>query len=253
MRANQFWRLRRTDRVRMQRISIGMDMSSLKAKLGILAAGLLLSGCMQTTATYQPAPEATLKPADKAQLAKARYEKVAVAEPFRRAIVDYHRKEMPGSIVVDSDNHYLYLVQDGGKAIRYGITVGEEALAFSGIAKVGNMAEWPKWTPTADIHKRIEGLPASVPGGVDNPLGARALYLYQGGRDTMFRIHGTNQPEYIGASISSGCIRMTNEDVIDLYSRVKMGTLVVVLEPKHGDSPYNSKMALQGGGNAMVQ
>jgi lipoprotein-anchoring transpeptidase ErfK/SrfK len=223
-------------------------MSSLKAKLGILVAGLMLSGCMQT-ATYQPAPEATLKPADKAQLAKAKYAKV-VNEPFRRAIVDYHRKEMPGTIVVDSDNHYLYLVQDGGKAIRYGITVGEEALAFSGIAKVGNMAEWPKWTPTADIHKRIEGLPASVPGGVDNPLGARALYLYQGGRDTLFRIHGTNQPEYIGASISSGCIRMTNEDVIDLYSRVKLGTVVVVLEPKHGDSPYNSKMALQGGSNA---
>jgi lipoprotein-anchoring transpeptidase ErfK/SrfK len=237
---------------RMQGISIGMDMSSLKAKLGILAAGLMLSGCMQAT-NYQAAPEASLKPADKAQLAKARYDKVALAEPFRRAIVDYHRKEMPGSIVVDSDNHYLYYVQDGGKAIRYGITVGEEALAFSGIAKVGNMAEWPKWTPTAEIHKRIEGLPASVPGGVDNPLGARALYLYQGGRDTMFRIHGTNQPEYIGASISSGCIRMTNEDVIDLYSRVKMGTLVVVLEPKHGDSPNNSKMALQGGGNAMMQ
>ena len=156
---------------------------------------------------------------------------------------------MPGTIVVDSDNHYLYLVQDGGKAIRYGVTVGEEALAFSGIARVGNMAEWPKWTPTADIHKRIEGLPASVPGGVDNPLGARALYLYQGNRDTLFRIHGTNQPEYIGASISSGCIRMTNEDVIDLYSRVKQGTIVVVLEPKQGDSPYNSKMALQGGGS----
>ena len=173
-----------------------------------------------------------------------------MAEPFRRAIVDYHRKEMPGTIVVDSDNHYLYYVQDGGKAIRYGVTVGEEALAFSGIARVGNMAEWPKWTPTADIHKRIEGLPASVPGGVDNPLGARALYLYQGNRDTLFRIHGTNQPEYIGASISSGCIRMTNEDVIDLYSRVKQGTIVVVLDPKQGDSPYNSKMALQGGGNA---
>jgi lipoprotein-anchoring transpeptidase ErfK/SrfK len=228
-----------------------MDMSSLKAKLGILASGLILglmlSGCQ--TATYQAAPEASLKPADKAQLAKARYEKHAVADPFRRAIVDYHRKEMPGSIVVDSDNHYLYLVQDGGKAIRYGITVGEEALSFSGIAKVGNMAEWPRWTPTADIHKRISGLPASVPGGVDNPLGARALYLYQGGRDTLFRIHGTNQPEYIGASISSGCIRMTNEDVIDLYSRVKQGTLVVVLEPRQGDSPFNSKVALQGGGS----
>ena len=224
-------------------------MSSLKVILGLLAAGLALSGCMPAT-TYQAAPEANLKPNDKAQLAKARYANVPVAEPFRRAIVDYHRKEMPGTIVVDSDNHYLYLVQDGGKAIRYGVTVGEEALAFSGIAKVGNMAEWPKWTPTADIHKRIEGLPASVPGGVDNPLGARALYLYQGNKDTLFRIHGTNQPEYIGASISSGCIRMTNEDVIDLYSRVKQGTVVVVLEPKQGDSPYNSKMALQGGGQA---
>ena len=156
-------------------------MSSLKAKLGILAVGLMLSGCMQAT-TYQSAPEATLKPADKAQLAKAKYAKV-VNEPFRRAIVDYHRREMPGSIVVDSDN----------------------------------------------IHKRIEGLPASLPGGVDNPLVARALYLYQGNRDTLFRIHGTNQPEYIGASISSGCIRMTNEDVIDLYSRVNLGTRVVVL------------------------
>ena len=222
-------------------------MSSLKVMLGLLAAGFALSGCMPAT-TYQAAPEASLKPNDKAQLSKARYANVPPAEPFRRAIVDYHRKEMAGTILVDSDNHYLYFVQEGGKAIRYGVTVGEEALAFSGIAKVGNMAEWPKWTPTADIHKRIEGLPASVPGGVDNPLGARALYLYQGNKDTLFRIHGTNQPEYIGASISSGCIRMTNEDVIDLYTRVKQGTVVVVLAPKQGDSPYNSKMALQGGG-----
>ena len=228
-------------------------MASIKAKLVLLAAGIMLSGCMQTGTTFQVAPEASMKPNDKAQLAKARYAKVAVAEPFRRAIVDYHRKESPGTIVVDSDNHYLYYVQDGGKAIRYGVTVGEEALAFSGIARVGNMAEWPKWTPTADIHKRIEGLPASVPGGVDNPLGARALYLYQGNRDTLFRIHGTNQPEYIGASISSGCIRMTNEDVIDLYGRVKQGAVVVVLEPKAGESsPYNSRVALQGGGNAMA-
>jgi lipoprotein-anchoring transpeptidase ErfK/SrfK len=207
----------------VQEIRLELNMSSLKAKLGILAAGLMLSGCMQAT-TYQPAPEASLKPADKAQLAKARYEKVAVAEPFRRAIVDYHRKEMPGSIVVDSDNHYLYLVEDGGKAIRYGITVGEEALAFSGIAKVGNMAEWPKWTPTADIHKRIEGLPASVPGGVDNPLGARALYLGA----TLYRIHGTNEPWKIGSAVSSGCIRMANEDVIDLYDRAKVGAKVIV-------------------------
>ena len=151
--------------------------------------------------------------------------------------------------MVDSDNHYLYLVQDGGKAIRYGITVGEEALAFSGIAKVGNMAEWPTWTSDrATFTSASKACRPSVPGGVDNPLAPARSISTQGNKDTLFRIHGTNQPEYIGASISSGCIRMTNEDVIDLYSRVKQGTVVVVLEPKHGDSPYNSKMALQGGG-----
>jgi len=102
-------------------------------------------------------------------------------------------RKCPGTIVVDSDNHYLYFVQDGGKAIRYGVTVGEEALSFSGIAKVGNMAEWPKWTPTAEIHKRIEGLPASVPAASTTRSAPRALFL-QGNRDTLFRIHGTNQP-----------------------------------------------------------
>lgn len=204
--------------------------------VAVIATGFALSGCMMAT-VYEKAPEANLKPRDKDLLAKARYAKVNVPELYQRAIVDYHRKETPGSIVVDSDNHYLYYVLENGKAIRYGITVGEEALAFSGIAKVGNMQEWPRWTPTADIHKRIEGLPRFVEGGIDNPLGARALYLYQGGRDTLFRIHGTNQPEYIGESISSGCIRMTNEDVIDLYTRAKMGTIVVVLAPKEGDSP----------------
>ncbi|MBB5046823.1 lipoprotein-anchoring transpeptidase ErfK/SrfK [Rhodopseudomonas rhenobacensis] len=219
-------------------------MATLGSKLGLLAAGLLLSGCVQTT-TYQETSQNIFKPRDKELLAKVSYVKTPVAEPFRRAIVDYHRKEAPGSIVVDSDNHYLYLVQDGGKAIRYGITVGEEAMAWSGIAKIGNMAEWPAWHPTQSEISRL-GVPKFVAPGPDNPMGSRALYLYSGGKDTLFRIHGTNQPEYIGASISSGCIRLTNEDVIDLYSRVKPGAVVVVLEPKHGDSPVNSKLALQG-------
>lgn len=219
-------------------------MSSLRIKLGILAAGLMLSGCMQAT-HYEATNANNFKPRDKELLSKVSYTRTPVAAPYRRAIVDYHRKEAPGSIMVDSDNHYLYYVLDNGKAIRYGVTVGEEALAFSGVARVGNMREWPDWIPTADIHKRIEGLPSRVAGGPDNPLGARALYLYQGNKDTLFRIHGTNQPEYIGASISSGCIRMTNEDAIDLYDRVKVGTVVVVLEPKHG-----AKMASwNGGGN----
>ncbi len=223
-------------------------MSSWKLKLGmLLATGVMLSGCMQTSTQYEASSDALLKPRDRELLAKVSYVKTPVAEPFRRAIVDYHRKELPGSIVVDSDNHYLYYVQEGGKAIRYGITVGEEAQAWSGIAKVGSMAEWPPWHPTKSEISRL-GVPTFVPPGSDNPMGARAMYLYSGGKDTLFRIHGTNQPEYIGASISSGCIRMTNEDVIDLYSRVKMGAVVVVLEPKQGDSPVNSKLALQGAG-----
>jgi len=226
-------------------------MSSLKVTLGILAAGLILSGCMQAT-TSEAVNTANFKPRDKELLARTTYAKVAVPEPFRRAIVEYHRKEAPGSIVVDSDNHYLYLVQKDGRAIRYGITVGEEAMAWSGIAKIGSKTEWPAWHPTPGEISRL-GVPTFVAPGRDNPMGSRALYLYSGGKDTLFRIHGTNQPEYIGESISSGCIRMTNEDVIDLYDRVGIGTVVVVLEPKHGDSPFNSRMALQGGGNAMMQ
>src|SRR4051795_10447066 len=120
---------------------------SLKVKFGILAAGLMLSGCMQA-ATYEATNTTNFKPRDKEMLAKVSYVKTPVAEPFRRAIVDYHRREAPGSIVVDSDNHYLYLVLTGAKAIRYGITVGEEAMAWSGIAKVGSKTEWPPWHPT---------------------------------------------------------------------------------------------------------
>jgi len=124
--------------------------------------------------------------------------------------------------------------------------VGEEAVAWSGVAKIQRMAEWPTWTPTADIKKRMD-VPNFVGPGPHNPMGARALYLYEGNKDTLYRIHGTNQPEYIGQAISSGCIRMTNEDVIDLYNRVKMGAMVVVLAPKQGDTPFNPRMALMGG------
>jgi lipoprotein-anchoring transpeptidase ErfK/SrfK len=153
--------------------------------------------------------------------------------------------------VVDSDNHFLYFVMNDGRAIRYGITVGEEAMAWSGIAKIGSMAEWPAWHPTKSEIERL-GVPTYVAPGPDNPMGSRALYLYSGGKDTLFRIHGTNQPEYIGSSISSGCIRMTNEDVIDLYNRVKMGTIVVVLAPHH-DSPFGSSAHLaQGSGPNVV-
>ena len=122
--------------------------------------------------------------------------------------------------MIDSDARYLYYVLDGGKAIRYGVTVGEEAMAWSGVAKVERMTEWPSWTPTPGERERMD-VPAYVAPGPQNPMGARAMYLFEGNKDTLYRIHGTNQPEYIGQAISSGCIRMTNEDVIDLYKRVK--------------------------------
>jgi len=214
--------------------------------LTILALGAALGGCMQTTA--EPVAESSFNARDKELLAKAPYAKAILPEPYRRHIVDYHRKETAGSIVVDSDARYLYYVlpddKNGRKkAIRYGIAVGEEALAFSGVAKVGRLAEWPSWTPTQNIKNRLEGIPNFVAPGPHNPLGARGIYLYANNKDTLFRIHGTNQPEMIGAAVSSGCIRMTNEDIIDLYNRTKMGAIVVVLAPNQGDSPNNPQVA----------
>ncbi len=211
----------------------------------LVALGLLLGGCMELT--LAPVDESNFKPRDKDLLAHAPYQQASIPEPYRRHIVDYHRKEAPGTIVIDTDARYLYFVQSGGKAIRYGITVGEQALIWSGVAKVGNMTEWPSWTPTAGEHERLGNIPNFVSGGPHNPMGARALYLFANGKDTLFRIHGTNQPEYIGSAISSGCIRLTNEDVIDLYNRVKMGTPVVVIAPGQGNSPNNPRVAFSGG------
>src|ERR1700741_4031158 len=151
-------------------------MASLKVTFGIMAVGLLLSGCMEAT-TFEATNTNNFKPRDKEYLAKIRYTNVPIPEPFRRAIVDYHRKEAPGSIVVDSDNHYLYYVLNDGKAIRYGITVGEEAMTWSGIAKIGSMAEWPPWHPTKSEIERL-GVPTFVAPGPDHPMGSRALPLF---------------------------------------------------------------------------
>jgi lipoprotein-anchoring transpeptidase ErfK/SrfK len=215
----------------------------------VLGVGIALSGCVSQT--VEPSSDANLTPRDRKLLANAPYARASIPEPYLRHIVDYHRKEGPGTIVVDPDARYLYYVLPQGKAIRYGVTVGEEALVFSGVAKVGRKEEWPSWTPTAAIKKRLTGIPDFVAPGPHNPMGSRGIYLYTGNRDTLYRIHGTNQPEYIGSAISSGCIRLTNEDVIDLYNRVKIGTPVVVLAPSQGDSPFNPRMALGSVSGAM--
>jgi lipoprotein-anchoring transpeptidase ErfK/SrfK len=211
----------------------------------VAAMGLALGGCMQST--LEPASEASMKPRDKQLLSNAPYAQATIPEPYRRHIVSYHRREAPGTVVIDSDARYLYLVLPEGKAIRYGVTVGEQALAWSGVAKIGRKEEWPSWTPTSEIKHRMGNIPDFVAGGPANPMGARAMYLFEGSRDTLYRIHGTNQPEYIGSAISSGCIRLTNEDVIDLFNRVKIGAPVVVLAPGTGDSPISPRVALSGG------
>ena len=152
---------------------------------------------------------------------------------FLRREVAYYGREEPGTIVVDTESRYLYLVREGGRAIRYGIGVGKEGLAWAGRARIGRKAAWPRWTPTASMIRREPERNArwadGMEGGLSNPLGARALYLYNNGGDTMYRLHGTTEPWSIGQSVSSGCIRLFNQDIIDLYSRVPVGSPVVVL------------------------
>jgi lipoprotein-anchoring transpeptidase ErfK/SrfK len=144
---------------------------------------------------------------------------------LKRQIVSYATREAPGTIIIDTPNTYLYYVLGGGQAIRYGIGVGRDGFTWSGVQSITRKAEWPDWTPPPEMIARQPYLPRQMAGGPGNPLGARAMYL--GG--TVYRIHGTNAPQTIGTHVSSGCIRLTNQDVADLYSRVSVGTKVIVL------------------------
>src|SRR5215212_10670088 len=153
---------------------------------------------------------------------------------FKRQLVEYRTNEAPGTIVIDTPNTYLYLVLGNGRAIRYGIGVGREGFTWAGTQSIARKQEWPDWHPPAEMIERQPYLPRFMAGGPGNPLGARAMYL----GNTVYRIHGTNAPDTIGGHVSSGCIRMLNEDVIDLYARVNVGTKVVVLpaNPRLGSS-----------------
>jgi lipoprotein-anchoring transpeptidase ErfK/SrfK len=160
-----------------------------------------------------------------------------ISPVFLRQRVAYDGRERPGTIVIDPGHHFLYLVEDDGSALRYGVGVGREGFAWHGTAAVRRKAVWPTWTPPVEMQRRqpeAAQYADGMPGGPGNPLGARALYLYQGSRDTMYRIHGTNEPLSIGKSMSSGCIRLLNQDIIDLYERVPTGTKVVVLAADEG-------------------
>jgi lipoprotein-anchoring transpeptidase ErfK/SrfK len=149
----------------------------------------------------------------------------ALAPDLRRRVVDYPSREAPGTIIIDTSNTRLYYVLGGGTAVRYGIGVGREGFTWSGVETISRMAEWPDWNPPKEMIGRQPYLPRFMAGGPGNPLGARALYL----GNTAYRIHGTNDPATIGHRVSSGCIRLTNEDVIDLYQRAKPGSRVIVL------------------------
>jgi len=197
----------------------------------LVALGAIsLVGC---NAAGQRTPDPRVSGRDAEFLALA--PKAAIPSEFERYQVDYRSSEPVGSIVVDSHAHYLYYILPGGKAIRYGVATGQDAMGWTGRAYVGAMQEWPRWMPPKDMLQRWPHLQPTadaggLPGGPDNPLGSRALYLhYPDGRDSMYRIHGTNEPEKIGQGVSSGCIRMRDIDAIDLYSRVKIGTKVVVM------------------------
>jgi lipoprotein-anchoring transpeptidase ErfK/SrfK len=180
---------------------------------------LPLAGC------YQGVPDPALSARDTEWLKASPEGEIHPID--RRYLVDDKTGEKPGTIVVETKRRELYLVLPNRKAVRYSVAVGEEAFGWTGTARVARKAEWPDWNPPAEMKKRWPNV-QYVSGGPRNPMGARALYLYEGERDTLYRIHGTNEPETIGRAVSSGCIRMRNIDVVDLYNRVGPGTKVIV-------------------------
>ena len=186
----------------------------------LLATIAVLAGC-----NYKGIPDPQVSARDAEWI--ARVPKAEDDPRFGRYVIDDPTGEAPGTIVVDTKERQLYLVQPNRKAIRYGVAVGDEAYGWTGTASIARKAEWPDWNPPAEMKARWPHVQYTK-GGPDNPLGARALYLYEGNKDTLYRIHGTNEPEKIGHAVSSGCIRMRNIDVIDLYNRVPANTKVIV-------------------------
>jgi len=206
----------------------GMNRRRLLAAGGAALAGLVAKAAQaqQQLEQFRPGKDyndlITFPPTDLSKIPKK----------FRRQIVPYEGRHWPGTIIVNTAERHLYLILDGGQAIRYGVGVGREGFRWAGLADVQRKVMWPRWTPPPEMVERDPNAAKwkdGMPGGPDNPLGARALYLFQNGRDTLYRLHGTNAPESIGKALSSGCIRMINEDVIELYRRAPIGSRVVVL------------------------
>ena len=204
--------------------------SKLAAALGALAIGTIALSASAAAAPLPLFPFLMTPPVEAAPppvaVAPSQDEgTVVMPARLKRQVVNYATREAPGTIIIDTPNTYLYLVLGNGQAMRYGIGIGRDGFTWSGTQTITRKAEWPAWTPPPEMIARQPYLPRHMAGGPGNPLGARAMYL--GG--TIYRIHGTNAPETIGTRVSSGCLRLTNEDVSDLYSRVSIGTKVIVL------------------------
>ena len=210
----------------------------------LLGLGALVAGC-QTNASQPPIEPTAFAPVvdpyyrdmyaalPNEQFPVPAIDVSQVDERYLRQLVDYNGGEAPGTVVVDTTDKFLYLVMEDGQAMRYGVGVGRQGLSWSGRAIIQMKREWPRWTPTQNMIARDPELAQWEDGmepGLTNPLGARALYLFENGRDTLYRIHGTSEPWSIGQAMSSGCIRLFNQDIIDLYSRVPIGTRVRVLD-----------------------
>jgi lipoprotein-anchoring transpeptidase ErfK/SrfK len=214
----------------------------MKFATALAAAGLMLT-VLSTSVSAQPTTPAQ----QGAPTVRVAHMPKYVKPQFKRQRVRLVTSEAPGTVIIDTNNKYLYLVEGTNRATRYGIGVGREGFGWSGVVKIGRKAEWPAWTPPAEMRRREAAkghiIPAYQEGGEDNPLGARAMYLYRGGNDTIFRIHGTNQPWTIGLNMSSGCIRMMNADVIHLYDRAPVGTKVIVIGPgnKQGEVSFEDR------------
>jgi lipoprotein-anchoring transpeptidase ErfK/SrfK len=214
-------------------------MSGLRTIFACLSLSLFLSGCASTDMAWMGLPydASDFDRRNYAALRSERFPLEAVdlgrLDPkYRRQEVRFDTAEPAGTIVVDTPNRYLYLVSGNGRALRYGIEVGREGFGWNGSAIIARKAEWPKWTPPAEMvarDARTAPFANGMPGGPENPLGARALYLYQNGRDTLYRIHGGGRPGSLGKATSSGCIRLLDHDAIDLFQRVPIGTRTVVL------------------------
>jgi lipoprotein-anchoring transpeptidase ErfK/SrfK len=207
--------------------------------MALLAVAIILSGCATDGDNDWLGLGYEVNEFDSKNYAALPGEKFAVAPfdvrdikpKYRRRMVNYATTESPGTIVVDTANRYLYLIAANGRAMRYSIEVGRDGFGWSGVADIARKAEWPIWTPPAEMVARdplTAPFAKGMPGGPENPLGARALYLYQNGTDTLYRIHGGGHPTRLGKATSSGCIRLLDHDVIDLYNRVPAGTRTVV-------------------------